>query len=39
MRLEDIKPLLAVNNMDETIGFYDEVLGFACVSRMEGWAR
>ena len=38
MKLENVKPMLAVNSMDDTISFYCIVLGFECVNRMEGWA-
>jgi uncharacterized glyoxalase superfamily protein PhnB len=38
MKLENVKPMLAVNDMDKTIQFYCDVLGFECVSRLEGWA-
>jgi uncharacterized glyoxalase superfamily protein PhnB len=38
MKLENVKPMLAVNSMDDTIRFYCEVLGFECANRMEGWA-
>src|SRR5262249_20338974 len=38
MKLEDVRPILVVNDMEETILFYRDVLGFECVSRVEGWA-
>ena len=38
MKLENVKPMLAVNDMDKTIQFYCDVLRFECVSRLEGWA-
>jgi len=38
MKLEDVRPILAVTEMEETILFYRDVLGFECVNRMEGWA-
>jgi len=38
MKLESVRPMLAVTNIDETIRFYRDVLGFACVNRMDGWA-
>jgi len=38
MKLENMHPMLAVTDMDETIAFYLDVLGFACVERMDGWA-
>ncbi len=38
MKLENIRPVLAVNDIDETIHFYRDVLGFECANRMDGWA-
>jgi uncharacterized glyoxalase superfamily protein PhnB len=38
MKLEHVKPMLAVSSMDDTIRFYSDVLGFECVNRLEGWA-
>jgi len=38
MKLENIRPMLAVTNIDETIRYYRDVLGFECVNRMDGWA-
>ena len=38
MRLENLHPVLAVNNIDDTIRFYRDVLGFECLNRMDGWA-
>ena len=38
MHLTSLTPMLEVSDMDETIGFYHDVLGFACANRMEGWA-
>jgi uncharacterized glyoxalase superfamily protein PhnB len=38
MKLENVKPVLVVNDMDETIRFYGDILGFECVNRIEGWA-
>jgi|ERR1700704_70034 len=38
MTLENIRPMLAVNSIDDTILFYRNLLGFECVNRMEGWA-
>jgi uncharacterized glyoxalase superfamily protein PhnB len=37
-KLEDIRPVLSVSDMEETVLFYCNVLSFECVSRMEGWA-
>ena len=38
MKLESVRPVLAVNNIDETVRFYRDVLGFECVNQMDGWA-
>ena len=38
MKLENIRPVLAVKSIDDTIRFYREVLGFECANRMNGWA-
>jgi len=38
MKLENVRPMLAVTNIDETIRFYRDVLGFACANQMDGWA-
>jgi len=38
MKLENVRPMLAVNNIDDTILFYRNLLGFVCVNRFEGWA-
>jgi len=38
MKLLQLRPILYVTSMDETIRFYREVLGFECASRMESWA-
>ena len=38
MKLENIRPMLAVNSIDDTILFYRNLLGFECMNRMEGWA-
>jgi len=38
MKLENIHPVLAVNDIDDTIRFYRDVLGFACVNRLDSWA-
>lgn len=38
MKLESLRPMLAVNDIDETIRFYRDVLGFECVNQMDGWA-
>lgn len=38
MKLENIRPMLAVNSIDDTILFYRNLLGFECMNRMERWA-
>jgi len=38
MKLESLHPVLAVNNIDDTIRFYRDVLGFECANQMNGWA-
>ncbi|MBT8273919.1 MAG: bleomycin resistance family protein [Bacteroidia bacterium] len=40
MVLKDLIPILETNNMDETIKYYESVLGFKCIGRMNNdWAR
>jgi uncharacterized glyoxalase superfamily protein PhnB len=36
--MKNLKPMLEVTDLDETIGFYRDVLGFECLNRMQGWA-
>lgn len=38
MKLTGLVPVLRVPNLEESLTFYREVLGFECVSRIEGWA-
>ncbi|MGC2695813.1 MAG: VOC family protein [Candidatus Angelobacter sp.] len=38
LKLENVRPMLAVTSIDDTIAFYRNVLGFECISRMDGWA-
>ena len=38
MRLESLRPVLAVNSINDTILFYRDVLGFECANQMDGWA-
>jgi len=38
IKLNAVRPMLAVNSIDDTILFYRNLLGFECVSRMGGWA-
>ena len=32
--IQNIRPMLAVNDPDETLDFYEKVLGFKCVGKM-----
>ena len=38
MKFENVRPMLAVNNIDDTVRFYRGVLGFECANQMDGWA-
>lgn len=38
MKLNHLRPLLYVTDLDATVHFYENVLGFACVNRIESWA-
>ena len=38
VEFQAIRPVLAVNSIDDTILFYCNMLGFECVNRMDGWA-
>ena len=38
MKLENVSPVLAVKNIDDTVRFYRDLLGFECVNQMDGWA-
>ncbi len=38
IKFANVRPMLAVKSMDDTILFYRNLLGFECVSRLEGWA-
>ncbi len=38
IELTTVRPMLAVNSIDDTILFYRNLLGFECVGRTEGWA-
>lgn len=38
VEFQAIRPVLAVNSIDDTILFYCNTLGFECVNRMDGWA-
>ncbi|MBT8267606.1 MAG: VOC family protein [Bacteroidia bacterium] len=40
MSLRELIPMLETNNIVETISFYEEVLGFKCVKKVDNdWAR
>jgi uncharacterized glyoxalase superfamily protein PhnB len=39
MKLESIRPMLAVTDIDATILFYRKMLGFECTSRLKSWAN
>ena len=38
IKFANVRPMLAVKSMDDTILFYRNLLGFECVNRLEGWA-
>jgi catechol 2,3-dioxygenase-like lactoylglutathione lyase family enzyme len=38
MKLENVVPMMTVADLDATLHFYREILGFECVNHMEGWA-
>ena len=38
IKIENLRPVLAVNNIDDTVRFYRDALGFECVNQMDGWA-
>jgi uncharacterized glyoxalase superfamily protein PhnB len=38
VEFQAIRPMLAVNSIDDTIVFYRTMLGFECANRLEGWA-
>lgn len=38
LKLKGVVPMLTVTNIPASVAFYREVLGFACISEMEGWA-
>ena len=38
VEFQAIRPMLAVNSIDDTILFYCNTLGFECVNRLDGWA-
>ena len=40
MSLKELIPMLETNNISETISFYEEILGFKCVGKVDNdWAR
>ena len=38
MEFRNLVPTLRVLDLEESIAFYREVLGFECANRIEGWA-
>jgi uncharacterized glyoxalase superfamily protein PhnB len=38
MKLNGLVPMLWVSDIEQTIAFYRDVLGFKCANQMEGWA-
>jgi len=38
MALKTLTPMLTVADMEETVRFYRDILGFECINRMEIWA-
>ena len=38
MKIESVRPVLAVTSIDDTILFYRNTLGFECAGRVDGWA-
>jgi catechol 2,3-dioxygenase-like lactoylglutathione lyase family enzyme len=38
MKFNQLVPTLWTNHLDKTVEFYQRLLGFECVNRMEGWA-
>ena len=38
MKLTNVTPILEVVSIDDTIRFYNDVLGFTCVNRIGSWA-
>jgi uncharacterized glyoxalase superfamily protein PhnB len=37
MKLTRLVPLLWTNDLDHTIAFYRDLLGFECINHLEGW--
>jgi catechol 2,3-dioxygenase-like lactoylglutathione lyase family enzyme len=38
MAVTSMTPMLTVPNIDKSVGFYTDTLGFSVVNQMEGWA-
>ena len=38
MAVRSMTPMLTVPNIDESVRFYTDILGFSVVNQMEGWA-
>jgi uncharacterized glyoxalase superfamily protein PhnB len=38
MKLNGLVPMLWVDDIEQALTFYRDVLGFECASQMEGWA-
>jgi uncharacterized glyoxalase superfamily protein PhnB len=38
MKLNSMVPMLWTDDLDASIAFYHDLLGFECASRIEGWA-
>lgn len=38
VKLTHLVPILWTNELEKTIKFYHDVIGFECINRMEGWA-
>jgi len=38
VKLNRLVPTLWTNDLDQTVTFYQQLLGFECVNRLEGWA-
>jgi uncharacterized glyoxalase superfamily protein PhnB len=38
MKITGLVPMLRTHDVDVTVNFYRDLLGFECASRMEGWA-
>jgi uncharacterized glyoxalase superfamily protein PhnB len=38
MKMQSLTPMLWVKDLEEAIRFYRDILGFACVKQVEGWA-